>query len=43
MLVDELKTSVDGLGDSVLDLELDVTSAEQWGSAVRRPSSDSAR
>ncbi len=36
LLVDELKTSVDGLGDGVLALELDVTSAEQWDSAVRQ-------
>ena len=36
LLADELKTSVDGLGDGVLALELDVTSADQWSSAVRQ-------
>ena len=33
---DELKTSVDALGDGVIAVELDVTSAEQWDSAVRQ-------
>ena len=36
LLVDELNVSVDGLGDGVLALELDVTSAQQWDSAVRQ-------
>ena len=35
LLVDELKTSIDGLGD-ILALELDVTSADQWHGAVRQ-------
>jgi len=36
LLVDELNVSVDSLGDGVLAVELDVTSAHQWDSAVRR-------
>ena len=32
--LDELKAGVDALGDGVVDVELDVTSAQQWGSAV---------
>jgi NAD(P)-dependent dehydrogenase (short-subunit alcohol dehydrogenase family) len=36
LLVDELNVSVDGLGDGVLAIELDVTSAQQWESAVRQ-------
>jgi NAD(P)-dependent dehydrogenase (short-subunit alcohol dehydrogenase family) len=36
LLVDELNVSVDALGDGVLAVELDVTSAQQWDSAVRR-------
>ena len=36
LLVDELKTSVNGMGDGVFAIELDVTSAEQWSSAVRQ-------
>lgn len=35
LLVDELNLSVDGLGSGVLAVELDVTSAQQWDSAVR--------
>ena len=34
--VDELNVSVDGLGDGVLAVELDVTSVQQWDSAVRQ-------
>jgi 3alpha(or 20beta)-hydroxysteroid dehydrogenase len=36
LLVDELIVSVDALGDGVLAVELDVTSAQQWDSAVRQ-------
>jgi 3alpha(or 20beta)-hydroxysteroid dehydrogenase len=36
LLVDELIVSVDALGDGVRAVELDVTSAQQWDSAVRR-------
>ncbi|MGZ5365161.1 MAG: SDR family NAD(P)-dependent oxidoreductase [Mycobacterium sp.] len=36
LLADELNVSVDGLGDGVLAVELDVTSAQQWDSAVRQ-------
>ena len=36
LLVDELNASVDALGDGVLAVELDVTSAQQWDSAVRQ-------
>jgi 3alpha(or 20beta)-hydroxysteroid dehydrogenase len=36
LLVDELNVSVDALGDGVLAVELDVTSAQQWDSAVRQ-------
>jgi len=36
LLVDELNVSVDSLGDGVVAVELDVTSAHQWDSAVRR-------
>jgi len=32
--LDELKAGVDGLGDGVIDVELDVTSAEHWAKAV---------
>jgi NAD(P)-dependent dehydrogenase (short-subunit alcohol dehydrogenase family) len=32
--LDELKAGVDALGDGVIDVELDVTSAEQWAEAV---------
>ncbi|BBX03252.1 oxidoreductase [Mycolicibacterium moriokaense] len=36
LLVSELKSSVDGLGENVLAVELDVTSEQQWGGAVRQ-------
>ncbi len=36
LLVSELKASVDELGEGVLAVELDVTSEQQWGSAVRQ-------
>jgi 3alpha(or 20beta)-hydroxysteroid dehydrogenase len=35
MLVDELHAGMKALGDDVLAVELDVTSAQQWDSAVR--------
>jgi len=34
--LEELKAGVDALGDGVIDVELDVTSAEQWAEAVAR-------
>ncbi len=36
LLVSELKVGVDALGDGVQAVELDVTSAQQWDSAVRQ-------
>ena len=41
LLVDELKTSVDGLGDGVLDLELDVHRRNIGTVRCGRPSTDS--
>jgi NAD(P)-dependent dehydrogenase (short-subunit alcohol dehydrogenase family) len=36
LLIDELRTGAEALGDSVLAVELDVTSEPQWDSAVRQ-------
>jgi 3alpha(or 20beta)-hydroxysteroid dehydrogenase len=33
--IDELKANVEALGDNVIAVELDVTSAQHWGNAVR--------
>lgn len=36
LLIDELRDGAKALGDGVLAVELDVTSEQQWGSAVRQ-------
>ena len=35
LLADELKATVTSLGDAVIAVPLDVTSADQWAAAVR--------